>query len=515
MNPGQGTTASRWVPLGLLLAFIAALALRLPQLDARLMHNDEAVNAVKFDKLWERGSFKYDPNEHHGPTIFYATLPIVWLARVPDFAHITEAHLRIVTVCFGIGTLLLLPLFLDGIGGKAVLAAAFFMAVSPAMVFYSRYYIHEMLLVFFTCLAMASAWRYWRSRKLQWALLTGLGVGLMYATKETFVITIAAAALALFLNHIWNRWLDATGLPIYATPLDWRHVAAGLAICLLTAFVLFSSFFTNLSGPLDSIRTYLPWLKRAGESVHIHPWHYYFHRLLWFQGEKGPFWSEGFVFGLAVLGAGAAFVRKGLDAPSASLLRFIALFSGILAMAYSLIAYKTPWCLLSFWLGTILLAGAGAAVLINRFRKFGPVIVTLGIAQTAAQAWTASVPYANSSANPYVYSQTAPDVLNLSARLASFAPEPIFIIAPENEYWPLPWYIRRFTQTGYWEKIPDPPYPRLMIVSTALHANLDEQKTYVMPRIYELRPGVFFELYVRLDLWKDWLTRHPPAPDPE
>ncbi len=514
MNPGGGKTAHRWVPLGLLLAIIAALALRLPQLDARLMHNDEAVNAVKFDKLWETGAFKYDPNEHHGPSIFYATLPFIWLARVSDFAHLTEANLRIVTVCFGIGIIALLPLFLDGLGRKAVLAAAFFTAVSPAMVFYSRYYIHEILLVFFTCLALGSAWRYWRSRQLKWALLAGFGVGLMYATKETFVITIAAAALALLFNHIWNRWLDASGLPIRAAPLNWIHLAAAICICLATAFVLFSSFFTNFSGPIDSIRTFLPWVKRAGgESVHIHPWHFYFHRLFWFEVSKGPFWSEGFVFILAVVGAAAAFIRKGLGDANASFVRFIALFSAILATVYSLIAYKTPWCLLNFWLGIILLAGIGAAVMINGLRKIGPVIVTLGTAQIAAQAWQASVPYANSPANPYVYAPTAPDALNLYSRLNTFPIEPIFVMAPESDYWPLPWYLRRFNQTGYWDKIPDPPYPRLMLVSAAFRATLDEDRTYVMVRIYELRPGNFFELYLKHDLWKAWLAEHPPAPE--
>src|SRR5438876_94239 len=136
--------------------------------------------------------------------------------------------------------------------------------LSPAMVFYSRYYIHEMLLVFFTFLALATAWRYWRTRKIGWALLAGAGMGLMHATKETFVITLAAAALALALNQIWNRLLDASSVPGRAPPLNFKHLAAALAIWVLVALVLFSSFFTNPAGPLDSIRTYLPWSGRAG-----------------------------------------------------------------------------------------------------------------------------------------------------------------------------------------------------------------------------------------------------------
>jgi len=62
--------------VGLLLATgCLALALRLPRLNLRPMHVDEAVHAVKFDTLWRTGLYKYDLNEYHGPTLYYATLP--------------------------------------------------------------------------------------------------------------------------------------------------------------------------------------------------------------------------------------------------------------------------------------------------------------------------------------------------------------------------------------------------------------------------------------------------------
>ena len=94
--------------LGLLAAAVVALALRCPQLDFRPMHNDEAVNAIKFGALWENGTWKYDPNEHHGPTLPYATLALARLTGAPDFIHFTENRLRLVTVFFGVGLILLL-----------------------------------------------------------------------------------------------------------------------------------------------------------------------------------------------------------------------------------------------------------------------------------------------------------------------------------------------------------------------------------------------------------------------
>ena len=218
------------------------------------MHNDEAVNGIKFGQLWGHDGYQYDRNEHHGPSLPYATLALSHLTGAPrDFDQFTEGRLRFTTVLIGIGLILLLPLVADGLGKNATLWAGLFTAVSPAVVFYSRYYIHEILLVFFTLLALAAGWRYWRSRKIGWALLAGAGVGLMHGTKETFLITVVAAALALGLNQLWNRWLDATVPPAKAHRLSLTHLAAALGVWLGVALLLFSSFFTNGAGPLDSV----------------------------------------------------------------------------------------------------------------------------------------------------------------------------------------------------------------------------------------------------------------------
>src|SRR5712671_5531836 len=150
--------------LALVLAVAGALALRVPSLDTRPLHNDEAVNAVKVTELWQQGRYAYDPDEYHGPTLHYATLPFLWLsgARNPD--ELDDRTLRLAPVVFGVGLILLLLLLADGLGRPAVAWAAMFTAISPAMVFYSRYFIHEMLLLFFTALTMAAGWRYVQAR---------------------------------------------------------------------------------------------------------------------------------------------------------------------------------------------------------------------------------------------------------------------------------------------------------------------------------------------------------------
>jgi uncharacterized protein (TIGR03663 family) len=522
------TSSWRLLPVAklalLLLVAAAALALRCASLDRRPMHNDEGVNAIKFGQLWNGGGYKYDPNEHHGPSLYYATLAVARLTSTPDFEHLSEVKLRLITVLFGVGLILLLPLVADGLGRRAVVWAACFTAVSPAMVFYSQYYIHEMLLVFFTFLALAAGWRYWRSRKLGWALIAGAGVGLMDATKETFVITLAAAALALAANRAWNRWVDASSPASPSPRINLKHLGAGLAVWLIVALMLFSSFFTNASGPLSSLRSYLPWLHRAeGASPHIHPWSFYLHRMLFFHIAKGPVWSEGLIFVLAVIGACAGFARKGLADANANFVRFLALYSFALAAAYSFIPYKTPWCVLSFWHGMILLAGVGAAGLLRRIRhRFLRLTIALfllaGAGCLAWQAWQASTTYAADGRNPYVYAQTSPDLLRLVRQveaLAQVSPQGrdmlVKVMAPESDS--LPWYLRNLKQIGWWDSLPSDPYAPVMIVSSQIHAALDEKKTHVMVGYFQLRPQVFLELYVDLGLWKDYLARNPAGPD--
>jgi uncharacterized protein (TIGR03663 family) len=516
-------------PLSALIVLLAGVALVVwsLSLDRRPMHNDEGVNGIKFGKLWEHGGYKYDPNEHHGPSIYYATLALNRLTGAPkDFDQFSESRLRFTTALFGVGLILLLPLVADGLGRKATVWAALFTAVSPAMVFYSRYYIHEVLLVFFSFLALAAGWRYWRSRKLGWALLAGVGVGLMHATKETFVISLAAAALALGLNQLWSRWVDAAAPPATPHRLSLKHLAAAVGVWLGVALLLFTSFFANAAGLLDSVSTYLPWLNRAGgDSPHIHPWYFYLHRLLFFHSAKGPVWSESLILVLAVVGARAAFVRQGLGDASASFVRFLALYSLALTAAYSLISYKTPWCLMGFWHGMILLAGVGAAWLIRRARHriarlALDMLLLAGAGHLAWQAWQANTTYAADRSNPYVYAQTSPDIMNLVGKveaLAQLHPQGnrmvVKVMAPDGDFWPLPWYLRNLPNAGWWEEMPADPFAPVMVVSAQFRAALDEKKTHLMIGYFQIRPQVLLELYVDVKLWQAWLAKNPPKPD--
>ena len=177
------------------IALGAGLAMRLARLDVRPMHHDEANQAVKFGALLEHGEYRYDAHDHHGPTLYFLALPAARLRGQATLASLDEQTLRGVTAVFGAATILLLPLLSPAIGRTAVAASAWLLALSPAMVFYSRMFIQESLFVFFTLGFVIAVGRAATGRT-GWSFVAGVAAGLALATKETSVIVLPAALIA-------------------------------------------------------------------------------------------------------------------------------------------------------------------------------------------------------------------------------------------------------------------------------------------------------------------------------
>ena len=134
--------------------------------------------------------------------------------------------------------------------------------------------------------------------------------------------------------------------------------------------------------------------------------------------------------------------------------RYLTCYVAIAAAIFSAIPYKTPWNLLPFYVGAIVLAGIGFSALVHATASRavrGALAAALVIAsgQLGWQAWRASVTYASDPRNPYVYAQTVPDAVRMATRireLAALHPDgarmQVSVIAPPHEQWPLPWYLR-------------------------------------------------------------------------
>ena len=514
----------------ILAATIAALVLRLPRLSQRPMHGDEAVHADKFKKLLEQGVYTYDPNEYHGPTLNYLSLVPAKLSGARDITEVNEFTLRIVPVFCGVVLVILLLLMKDGLGHKAVVYAAILTAISPAMVFYSRYYIQEMLLVCFTFGAIVSGYRYVRSKNIAWAIAAGACIGLMHATKETCIITFASLLLALAFVLLPGRKKETVVEIIKG--INKKHLFAGFITAVIVSVLFFSSFFTNPKGILDSILTYTMYFGRAdGNEIHNHPWYYYLQMLIFYRFDSGPVWTEAVIVVLALVGFISSFIKKGIVFADNHLIRFIGFYTLILTVVYSVIPYKTPWCMLSFLHGMILLAGFGAAVLINLSPKVFPrLIVSILLLSAAVHlGWLSylnNYKYYSDSRNPYVYAHPTMEIYSLVDKVEYYAgihPQGdkmyIEVICPGHDYWPLPWYLRSFSKVAWRSEVAfNESSASLIIASPSIESDLinklyDDSIPFEQRHIYMylieddpyyiwLRPQVKLSGFVRKDLWE-------------
>jgi uncharacterized protein (TIGR03663 family) len=509
--------------------FLLAAVLRTARLDLRPMHHDEANQALKFGQLLERGEYRYDPADHHGPSLYYLSLPFARALSGASLAGLSEGTLRLVTASFGLGTLLLFLLFLPLMGRAAVAWASLALAVSPAMVYFSRFYIQETILVFFLVGLVAAVWRYIRRPGWGWAAAAGLCAGMMYATKETSVIAFGGVSAGLLMARAWRKRgpvIEAEGesrpsaIPPRKAVLSHGLVALGAA--LIVSFLLFSSFLQNPRGFLDSILSFKVYFARAGEAgFHVQPWNYYLRIFAFSGGHGGSFWSEGLILLLGLAGAIMAFRAKSRDGADHAFLIFLAVYSALAAAVYSAIPYKTPWNLLPFYIGFILLAGSGAAALValargNAGKLAVAAVLAAGFAHLGFQAYRANFVYPADPRNPYVYAQTVPDFLRLVGRVENLVPLVperrdmlIKVVAGPYETWPLPWYLRAFGRVGYWPSAADagdidrPP----VIISSSEAAGAIEPVLSLAYRseYYGLRPGVLLTLSIRNDIWEAFM----------
>src|SRR5690242_2557307 len=88
--------------LGVLCVVLLAAGLRIPRLDSRPMHADEAILADKFGTMLAGRGFAYDPNDYHGPVLAYLAWVPAHLTGRTTYEALTETTLRIATATTGI-----------------------------------------------------------------------------------------------------------------------------------------------------------------------------------------------------------------------------------------------------------------------------------------------------------------------------------------------------------------------------------------------------------------------------
>ena len=182
-----------WLEAVFLLLTAAALGLRLWELDGRAMHYDEAIHLHFSWKLAQGMEYIHSP-WMHGP--FQIELVVLFLRFLGD----TDFVARLCYPLFGTA-LVALPYFLrDHIGRAGAVIASVMLALSPTLLYFSRFGRNDILMAFWVTFLFILMWRYIHESKNRYLYFAAAILALMFATKETaYIVTLVFGALLFLL----------------------------------------------------------------------------------------------------------------------------------------------------------------------------------------------------------------------------------------------------------------------------------------------------------------------------
>jgi uncharacterized protein (TIGR03663 family) len=460
------------------------------------MHTDEAINAYITGDLLAGKSFHYDPQDRHGPALFVIAEPVARLLGAKNFSELTETQLRLSTVITGTVMVLLFGAGVEMFGFIPCLIAALLFAFAPLPVYYNRYFIHETLFVAATFGLMLAGWHALKKKSVASAALAGFCAALMLACKETAVIHFFAIIIALVACHFGtpvfrpagttaseNLAGQETGAPVA------KIILTAAAVFIFTAILLFTWFGRNWSVFSDLLRAIPNFAARAGGEGHEKPC-WYFAKLL------GGGWSGAAILVVAAIG----FLRVRVSRSRI----FLAIYALLIATIYSAIPYKTPWLALNFWLPLALLAGFAVEwIWFASTKLFFRAAILAGICVlgflTGHDTHERVFRNPADEKNPFAYAHTVEDLLRLPARLEELTRQEklsnprIAVVAADA--WPLPWYLRKFSQVGYWQPGENPGAADFFITSPAAAEKLGDQLKNFRLEFFGVRPEVLIMLW--------------------
>ena len=451
----ETSVASWWkakdrLPCGIWVAvLLLAVTLRLVSLGEKPAHFDEGVNGLFLEKMKSSVVYNYDHTNYHGPLHFYLSFPFV--ATLGN----NEVAIRLPAIAFSMGTVALLLGFSGTIGRLPSLLASVFFASSPGSVFFSRYGIHEAELAFFVTLFALSLSKLYKTGNTWWMAVLVLSVSGGILTKETFFINMATLPLAA-LSILALYALAPLSRPSDLDPpgpqrWSWLAAVAILAFAFVVIELFYSSWGTKSNfGWSDFLKSYTSWSETGTKGAgHIKAtydifggvFNYYWLALM--GRYEWPF--------LIALVAVFIYWKNG-----GFIGQVFALWSVGTIVAYSLIPYKTPWCILSMLPAMSLTLGVfmSSPALSLRPLKAGIFISLLIAVSPLPYTLYLNLRAYDDRREPYVYVQTSREAWRFISELNSASKnDPRFLdmagLIALDSYYPLPWWLAGYSRVEY------------------------------------------------------------------
>ncbi len=433
-----------------LLIVILAFFLRFFALDLKLFHHDEAIHAWFAYELLQEGKYVYDPM-YHGPLLYYLTTGMFTLLGDSDLVA------RILPALFGAAIVPLVYALhrLGYLDRRQTLIAALFIAISPNLVYFSRFLRHDIFQLFFTFLILVALLAYLEKGRLRYALIAGLGVAGGMTLKEDmplFLVVLVVFGLIL----LWKK-------QIHLPPTWKRDLVCGLLLAIGIMAVFYSSFgvhFEILETGL--FKAYTHWTAMHGQCRICGPWFFYILLFLLYEvpllvlaafgvlqflerHDPVPGWVARIRSKIREIRTpapsipetgpsrvsewGAGYTPVAWDKRELFFL-FCIVWMGATLAAYAYIGEKVPWLIIHQLLPMIFVA-----VYLMTPRK--TVFAIAGCVFLILMTW--HVAFVPADVNePIVQVQNSEDMRTVIKLMDASDT----IVIASKDYWPLPWYYR-------------------------------------------------------------------------
>ncbi len=359
-----------------------AFSLRFYNLEERVFHHDEDAVGFFTYKLYQDGIYSYDPS-FHGPFMYYATTEMFRLFGDSEYSA------RFLPAFLGSAMIFLLIPLRKYIGKIGILLTAFFLAISPSFLYYSRFYREDIFIAFFSLLMLVCMVKYAEERSKErysllrvfYLFLGAVALASLAALKENAYIMMALIAFFVFLYFIKSRVYQGLLEKLKKRDKNTLIIAVELAFFILVLLAVFSLYYTGK--PLDITGMKIAVEKAVGHWYEMHkiqriggPLYFYIPIMALYELPILVFGLSGIIY----------FYKK-----KNFFMTFIGYWALTNLMIYSYLQEKVPWLILNMLLPLVILAGGYLNEILPKLRfntRSGAIVMIFLVASSSYFAYS-------------------------------------------------------------------------------------------------------------------------------